>query len=237
MKCIAILSLCLLGGCSTLSGPEYAVFDEVERANRISYDVTDSVDRVAIAPLARGYKKITPNWLERGVSNFFLNLRTLDSSVNGFLQGKVSAGSTDFARLLINSTVGVGGFFDVAGHWGLRYQDEDFGQTLAVWGYRRSRYIFVPFLGPTTVRDLPSTLVRSATPRLVFGADYRIGYSALDLLSVRADTLGATEARDSSALDPYAFTRDAFYQRRKFQILDGELPDEDLFDEFEEDWE
>ncbi|MEE8077577.1 MAG: MlaA family lipoprotein, partial [Pseudomonadales bacterium] len=97
----------------------------------MSYQVSDWVDRNALAPVARGYQKVTPDWLEAGIFNFFTNLRTIDSSVNGFLQGKPKAGATDFARLLINSTLGLGGFFDVAERMGLRFQDEDLGQTLA----------------------------------------------------------------------------------------------------------
>ncbi len=224
----------LLGACSTLDGEEYAVFDPFEKPNRTSYRVTETVDRAVVRPVAKGYDKVTPNWLQKGILNVFTNLRTVGSSLNGFLQAKPKAGATDLTRIVINTTIGLGGFFDVASHWGLRYQDEDFGQTLAVWGVKRSRYIYVPMLGPSTVRDLPSTLVRSMMPRLILGHEYHWGLSVVDFVSARADLLTATEVRDASALDPYAFTRDAYYQRRKFLIFDGDPPVDDFFDDFEE---
>lgn len=223
-----------LFGCAPLQGPDYGVYDRAEAFNRASYAFTDAIDRTVLAPTARGYQRIAPDWLERGIANVFVNLRHIPSSANGLLQGKPKAAGTDLARLLINSTIGIGGFFDVASRWDLRFSEEDFGQTLAVWGVKNSRYVFVPFLGPTTLRDLPAVVVRSITPRLVFGSDYHWGWSALDLVSVRAGALSASDVRDASALDPYAFTRDAYYQRRKFLIYDGELPDDDLFDEFDD---
>ena len=230
-----VLSLCFaVSACTTLEGHDYGVYDPYESANRTSYSATDRVDKAVLLPVAKGYDKVTPSWLKRGVLNVFLNLRTIGSSINGFLQGKAAAGSTDLARVLVNSTLGVAGFFDVAGRWGLQYQEEDFGQTLAVWGVTRSRYVYVPLLGPSTWRDLPSNIVRSAIPRIILGSDYHWGVSVVDIVSARADLISATQVRDASALDPYAFTRDAYYQRRKYLIFDGDPPVEDFFDDFEE---
>ncbi len=234
MRCCLVLAAAFLSGCAALQGEDFAAFEGNEDFNRASYRISDKVDRALLLPVARGYQRVMPDWAERGILNVFQNLRTVASSANGFLQGKPRSGFTDLSRVVINSTVGVGGFFDVARHWNLRYQDEDFGQTLARWGYRKSRYIYVPFMGPSTVRDLPSLLVRSTLPRLMLGDNYHIAISAVDLVSVRADLLTATDVRDVSALDPYAFTRDAYYQRRKFLIYDGSPPLEDFFDEFED---
>jgi len=234
VRCTLFGMLILLGGCSSLQGEEFGVFDPYEETNRSSYNVTEVVDQAVVLPAAKAYDKVTPNWLQRGVLNVFLNLRTIGSSVNGFLQGKPASGGTDLARIVINSTLGVGGFFDLASGWGLRYQEEDFGQTLAVWGVTRSRYLYVPLLGPTTLRDLPSSIVRNGLPRLIIGAQYPWGLTGLDLLSARADLIAATKARDATALDPYAFTRDAYYQRRKFLIYDGDPPLDDLFDDFDD---
>jgi len=210
------------------------VFDRSEGFNRASYGLSDRVDRAALLPVAKGYDKVAPGWLQTGVLNIFENLRTVGSSINGFLQAKPKSGATDLARLLINSSIGVGGFFDVASRWDLRFQQEDFGQTLAVWGVARSRYIYVPFLGPSTWRDLPSTFIRSATPRLILGSQYHWAMSGLDVVSTREDLIASTRVRDASALDPYAFTRDAYYQRRKYLIYDGDPPLDDFFDEFDE---
>jgi len=232
---LCLVCVCLLcSACGTLLGPEHGVFDRGEGFNRASYGLTDRVDRSVLLPVAKGYDKVTPGWLQSGILNVFENLRTVGSSINGLLQAKPRASATDLARLLINSTIGVGGFFDVASRWDLRFQQEDFGQTLAVWGVTRSRYVYVPFLGPSTWRDLPSTIIRSTMPRLLLGYEYHWAMSALDIVSAREDLIASTRVRDASALDPYAFTRDAYYQRRKFLIYDGDPPLDDFFDEFDD---
>lgn len=232
---VFVIALALLTsvGCSSLEGPEYGTYEGAEGFNRKSYQFSDYVDRKALAPVARGYTKVTPGWWRKGVANAFGNLRTIDSSLNGFLQGKPKRGAIDLARIVVNTTLGIGGLFDPATPMGLPYQDEDLGQTLAVWGIKRSRYVYVPFLGPSTVRDVPSLIVRSAVPRLLIGPDYNVWVSSLDLLNTRAELLGLTDARDSTALDPYVFTRDAYFQRRKFLIFDGDPPLDD-FDEFDD---
>ncbi len=222
-------------GCSTLRGEDFAVYDRSEKLNRLSFKLSDDVDRVVLSPVARGYQSITPDWLERGVANVFRNLRTISSSINGFLQGKPKSGATDLARILVNSTVGIVGFFDPASSMGLEYQQEDLGQTFAVWGWKKSRFVYVPMMGPTTIRDLPSMLVNGYLPRLLIGSQYHWSIGLVDVVSTRAGVLAATNVRDASALDRYAFTRDAYLQRRKFLVYDGDLPYEDFFDEFVDD--
>ena len=223
-----------LAGCSTLQGPELGVYDPFENVNRSSYQFSDAVDRRLLVPVAKGYDKVSPNWLQQGVLNMFANLRSVGSMVNGVLQAKPSSAATDFTRIAVNTTVGIGGFFDVAAKLDLQDQAEDFGQTLAVWGVKRSRFLYLPFLGPSTVRDLPSTIVRGLVPRLLLGEAYHWSVSLLDVVAQRADLLAATQARDATALDPYVFTRDAYYQRRTFQIYDGQPPLDDLFEDFDE---
>ncbi|MEM9742036.1 MAG: VacJ family lipoprotein [Pseudomonadota bacterium] len=224
------------GGCAQLKGPEFGPYDTAEGLNRVGYNVFDWVDKRALAPAARGYRWITPGWWRTGVNNVFVNLRTLDSSVNGFLQGKWSKGGTDLARIAINSTVGVGGFFDVAKRMGLRYGNEDLGQTFAVWGYSRTRYVFFPTTGPTSMRDLPGRGVSAIVPRLILGSAYNLPVGLLDFINGRAQLLQLTDARDDSAVDPYVFTRDAFFQGRAFVIFDGDPPIADDFDmDFEDD--
>ena len=221
-----------LGGCASLEGDDYAVYDQAPGFNRASYEFTDSIDRAVLTPVARGYRTITPDWLELGISNMFLNLTTISSATSGLLQGKPKSSGIDMARILINSTIGLAGFFDVARAWGLRYQQEDLGQTLAVWGVKKTRYVFVPGMGPSTVRDLPSDLILSYLPRWILGYDYHWGVSALNVVRARAGALGVTDTRDEVAMDPYVFTRDAYYQRRKFLIYDGQPPLDDEFDDF-----
>ena len=218
-------------GCASRGAQDFAPDDPMEDLNRRSYAVSDWVDRNALVPVARGYTNITPSWWRTGVGNVFANLRGLDSSANGFLQGKPGKGATDFARFLINSTMGVAGIFDVAQHAGLQPGQEDFGQTLAVWGVKQTRYVYIPFLGPSTVRDLPSVAISSFMPRLILGKHYNAWLGGADVINARAQALTLTDTRDASALDPYTFTREAYYQRRKFLIYDGDPPADDFFDE------
>lgn len=231
-RAAAAAALALQGACASLGeGPDSAAYDTNEGFNRASFEFSDSVDRSLIAPAARAYQGLLPDPVERGTSNFFANLASIDSSINGFLQGKPKGGGTDLMRFLLNSTLGVAGLFDVATPAGLPAQNEDFGQTLAVWGWRNSRYFYVPLVGPSTIRDLPAMALSAVlTPRL-FPKDYRLWVSGVGLLSARADALVLTDARDAAALDPYVFTREAYYQRREFMIHDGEPPLDD-FDSF-----
>ena len=221
----------LQGGCASLEGPDYAVQDPNERFNRASFQFSDEVDRSLLVPVARAYQRILPPPMEQGAANFFANLRSVDSSLNGFLQGKPKSGGTDLMRFLLNSTLGVAGLFDVATPAGLRAQNEDFGQTLAVWGWRNSRYFYVPLMGPATVRDLPALAISALWPRLILGQYHDLWISGVGLVSARSEALTLTDARDSAALDPYAFTREAYYQRREFLIHDGRPPLDD-FDSF-----
>lgn len=225
-----------MAGCASLEGPEHGVYDPYEGFNRGSYGFSDWVDRNALVPVARGYVKVTPKWFRSGISNFFLNLTTVDSALNGFLQGKPKAGATDMARVIINTTVGIGGLIDVASQAGLQYQEEDLGQTLATAGIERTRFLYIPLRGPSALRDVPGTAIRSAIPRLLLGGAYRWWIGGIDILNTRAEVLALTDTRDTTALDPYAFTREAYYQRRKFLIYDGDPPVDDFFDEFDEDF-
>ena len=235
-RALTVLALCattLLSGCTTLEGEPFAVQDPYEGANRKLYSVIDGVDRRVIAPVARGYRVVMPDWAERGVSNFFRNLRRIDSVANSILQGKPRHAGEDLAGLLVNSTVGIGGLIDVGTGMGLQHHEEDFGQTLAVWGVTRTRYIYMP-PGPSSLRDAPGTLFKSYLPELLLSGGYSIWVSIVDLLAIRAEALPLSDARDQAALDPYVFTRDAYYQRREYMTFDGDPPVDEFFEEFDE---
>lgn len=234
MKMAAAGVLLLQAACASLEGPDYGSYDTAPEFNRRAFELSETLDDNLFEPVAQGYRDITPDPIETGLLNVFSNLRTLDSCVNGFLQGKPKSGGTDLMRLLLNTTLGVAGLFDVATPAGFAAQGEDFGQTLAVWGWRNSRYVYVPLAGPSTVRDLPSMAIRALTPGWLIGGGYPLWGNGLDVLSARADALALTDARDAAALDPYAFTREAYYQRRKFQIFDGDPPVDDFDDFFSE---
>jgi phospholipid-binding lipoprotein MlaA len=234
-RLVVVLGVALMSGCAALEGPEYGVYDTYESTNRQIYQYSDWIDRKALAPVARGYQKITPGWFRRGIGNFFSNLREIDSALNGFLQGKPKSGGTDLARVVINSTVGIGGLFDVAGVNGFVYQEEDLGQTLAVAGLTRSRYSYLPVVGPSTNRDSAGTVIRAFLPNLILGSAYGWWMGGIDLINTRSEVLAATDARDAAALDPYVFTREAYYQRRRFLVFDGDPPMDDFFsDDFDE---
>jgi len=226
----------ILPGCAQLPVDEYAVSDTLEKGNRVSYAIVEFVDKAIARPLAVAYTKVLPYPVQKGITNVFLNIRTADSSINGLLQGKPKAAGIDLARILLNTTLGIGGIFDVAAPMGLDFQEEDFGQTLAVWGYTRTRYVYFPIVGPSTVRDLPGALInRILAPPLIVGKHYNFWVGTLDTVSYRAENLPQTDIRDAAALDPYSFTREAYFQRRKFLIFDGDPPEEDMFDEYFED--
>jgi len=235
---VRVLILCLglsllSGACSSVPANDYQSSDPLEGFNRASYNASDWVDRNAFVPIARGYSRITPGWWRTAVSNVFSNLLEVDSALNGFLQGKPKRGATDFTRVLMNSTLGIGGIFDVAQRAGLQSGQEDLGQTFAVWGAKQTPHVYIPFLGPSTIRDIPSVAIRAAIPQLLLGEAFEPWMRALRLLNTRAQLLTLTDTRDASALDPYVFTREAYYQTQKFQIFDGDPPEED-FDDFDD---
>lgn len=235
LGCLLVISL---ASCSTLQGPELGVYDRYESVNRSSFNLMEGFDKFIGKPAARTYQLLLPDWAEKGISQFFLNLRTVDSALNSYLQGNVKAGTKNVSRVLINSTLGLGGLFDVASQMNIDYQQEDFGQTLAHWGYTRSRYVYFPVIGPTTVRDLPGDLFHLIiSPRLLLGNGYDVWVGSVDTLSRRSDALLLTDARDDAALDKYIFTREAFNQKRRFDILNGAVPvDDSMFDDLD-DWD
>lgn len=217
-------------GCAGLEGPAHGVYDPAEGFNRRAHAVSEALDRFALRPVARGYHIAVPRPVRLGIRNFFDNLRGLDSAANGLLQGKPRQAGVDLMRVVVNSTLGLGGLFDVATDLGLAYGGEDLGQTLAVWGYTRTRYVYVPAFGPSSVRDIPGLGLRAALPWLLLGDSYNLAVGALDVTRAREDALDATDARDRLALDPYSFTREAYFQRRRYQIYDGAPPFEDFLD-------
>ncbi len=231
------ISLVLLGaaslcGCATTSAT--VEYDPWEGFNRGVYAVNDFGDRVLIKPVAKGYKAITPRFVRRGVTNFFANLTTPRSALNNFLQGKPVRGLDDVARFLLNSTVGIGGLVDVATPSGLAAHDEDFGQTLAVWGVPNGPYMVLPLLGPSTLRDafaLPFDAV--AEPLTHYeNSDVRGPLYALRAIDLRARLLTA-ERLIADSKDPYITIRESYLQNRNYVIHDGDPPaDDDFYDDF-----
>ncbi len=214
--------------------------DPWEGFNRSIYKFNDVADRYALKPVAKVYDKITPQFIDSGITRFFDNLLEPASMLNALLQGKVVDAGKIFGRFIINTTAGLAGTMDVATKLGVEAMPEDFGQTLAVWGVESGPYLVLPLLGPSTLRDAFSRPVDTYTDPVTYVDHVRTRNSAkvIDLIDVRSDLLG-TESLISG--DRYVFIRDAYLQRRAFLVSDGEMEDsfEDDFGDFddEEGWE
>jgi phospholipid-binding lipoprotein MlaA len=232
----AILIALLAAGCAATPGRTTAD-DRWEKVNRGVYKFNDAVDRAALKPVAKGYKKITPHWLRVGIGNFLGNLEYPATVANQFLQGKPKMGLRDTGRFLLNSTLGVGGLFDVATAVGLEANDEDLGQTLAVWGIGSGPYVNLPFFGPSTVRDAPTRMVDFFFDPLTYidpPWEALWGERVLGVVHKRAELLPLDQTLQRT-YDPYAFIRDSWLQQREFAIFDGNPPPEQLEEEFQED--
>jgi phospholipid-binding lipoprotein MlaA len=223
--CAALLLAGTLAGCAT-SGSNPA--DPFEPLNRAMFSFNDTVDNAVIKPVAKGYRAAVPGIVRTGVSNFFSNLDDVWISVNDLLQGKFQQGLEDFTRVLFNSTFGIAGIFDFASDLGLEKNNEDFGQTLGVWGVASGAYLVLPILGPSTIRDGFGLLLDTQAD-LVFqigGVPTHNSLYATRAISKRANLLDASSVIEQAALDKYAFFRDAWLQRRRSLVYDGNPPRE-----------
>lgn len=225
----ALVLSVLIGGCaSTSQNPD----DPFEPYNRAMFGFNESVDKVAIKPLAQGYDAVTPLPVRSGIGNFFGNVGDIWISFNNLLQGKAGDALNDAGRVLINSTVGILGVFDVASEIGLEKHDEDFGQTLGVWGVGEGAYFVVPFFGPRTLRDtvvLPIDLAGDDVWAIESVAT-RNALTGLRLVHTRASLLGVDKTLEEGTLDKYAYARDFYLQQRRYKVYDGHPPREDFGD-------
>ncbi|QNA87377.1 VacJ family lipoprotein [Massilia sp. Dwa41.01b] len=217
---LALAAGALLAGCASPNNPR----DPLEKFNRATFAFNDTVDRVALKPAATAYKKVLPGFVQTGVGNFFGNLSDAWSGVNNLLQGKGEAGMTDLTRFTLNSTFGIAGILDIASEAGLQKHNEDFGQTLGVWGVPSGPYLMLPLLGPSTIRDtaaLPADMWADPwshkTP--VNWRNVGTGVRAVDQ---RASVLEASNLFEEAALDRYEFIRDGYLQRRESRVFDGD---------------
>ena len=225
---LALLCASLLPACASLPAGERDPRDPFERFNRSVYSFNDALDRGVARPVARAYVKVTPAPVRSGVSNFFRNVNSTTVMVNSLLQAKPKAFATETLRLVVNTTLGIGGLFDPASQFGIPAGDEDFGQTLGRWGVRPGAYVVLPFLGPSTVRDTVGVAADQFTdPKYYLVNDFWVKFSltVASLIDTRAGLLGTDEVLARS-FDPYVFMRNAYLQRREFQVRDGSGPAE-----------
>jgi phospholipid-binding lipoprotein MlaA len=223
---LGLLSLTLLGGCASTKNPR----DPLEPLNRAVYVINDGLDKVLLKPVATVYKTVLPQFIRTGVTNFYNNLYDVLTALNNLLQGKVGDAVSDVGRIVVNTTVGLAGFIDVATEVGLEKHKEDFGQTLGRWGLNSGPYLQIPFFGPSSFRDgLGSAVDFKLDPiRLIWRNHMRTRNIVwgLYVINLRANLLDSTKILDEAALDPYEFQRDAYLQRRRNLVYDGNPPPE-----------
>ncbi len=224
----------LLTGCATPKDPGYSslspppLSDPLEPVNRMVFGFNDGLDRFLIRPVAVVYAHIVPSAVRLSVSNFFSNLQLPATIANDVLQGRFTQGRLDFERLVINSTLGIAGLFDVAGAVGRPRHEEDYGQTLARWRLPAGPYLVLPLLGPSNVRDVvalvPAFIYTDPVPYDASDRDLTLGY-ALRTFNARAELL-MTDSILKLQLEPYLFIRESYWQRRLDAIYDDLSPAE-----------
>lgn len=202
--------------------------DPLEPLNRAVFGFNEAVDEAVVLPLTNGYRSVTPDPLEAGIANAFDNVGEPMTFANQILQGKPIASLTTFARFGVNTTLGIGGLFDVASDMGLRRGDEDLGQTFGVWGVPSGPYLVLPVLGSSTLRDVAGQSISTPlrVPYYIDDTETLAAYQALRILSISAQFIDAREALTG---DRYLLMRDAYLQRREFLVNDGEVTTEDPF--------
>jgi phospholipid-binding lipoprotein MlaA len=236
LPCIRLLAMVLLSlsvGCSTVRAPSPA--DPFEGFNRSVDTLNQKLDKFILKPVAQTYVAVLPGFMRQGVNNFFDNIADAITSVNNLLQAKPKEAASDAARVLINTTVGVLGLFDVATDMGFQRHDEDFGQTFGRWGVGPGPYLVLPFYGPSTVRDAAGLIVNFQVDP-VSNLDDNTTRNALSggrIVDRRAELLDLSDSLEGVALDNYAFVRDAFLARRRSKVYDGDPPPEKFLDETE----
>ena len=228
MRPLAALAALLLCACATTG--ERDPRDPWEPLNRATFEFNDAADRAVMKPLAQGYVAAGPAYARERIGNFFGNIADIGIGLNNVLQGKMVEGINDLGRFVVNTTLGVAGFWDVATPLGVEKHNEDFGQTLAVWGVSSGPYFVIPLLGPSTARDAPA---RAVDPQWFYNRaidNNTVTWSLWGLEQVhhRSNLLKAEGVLDQAALDRYTFVRDAWLQRRRSQVFDGHPPREKL---------
>lgn len=218
--CLLVV-VCALTGCATSASRNPQ--DPFENYNRAMFGFNDKLDENVLKPTAKAYQTVTPSFVQAGVGNFFGNIGDVWTSVNNFLQGKTDDGISDAMRVLMNSTFGVVGLFDIASKAGLPKHKEDFGQTMGRWGVPSGPYVVLPLLGPSTLRDtamLPVDFEADLWSHKM-PARWRNAGVVLRVIDQRAALLDATDLLEAAALDRYEFIRDGYLQRRENSVLDN----------------
>lgn len=222
--CCVVLLSAVVAGCASVPGGAQNARDPFERYNRSMYSFNKTVDNMVLKPVANVYADVLPDFFQTMVGNFFGNIGDVWTAVNNFLQGKPRDGTTDVLRVVFNSTIGLGGLIDICTSAGIPKHEEDFGQTLGVWGVKSGPYVVLPIFGSSTLRDGFAKPVDLAVDPVgqINHVPTRNVARVVRLVDDRAALLGTSRILDDAALDPYEFTRDAYLQRRESRVRDGE---------------
>ncbi|MGZ8258136.1 MAG: MlaA family lipoprotein [Methylotenera sp.] len=232
---MALASALMLSGCASQANK-----DPLEGINRGIYKFNDVTDKAIFKPVATAYKAVAPTAVRTGVNNFFGNLGMITTVLNDLLQFKFAYAFTDAGRFVINSTFGLAGFIDLASRDKIEKRKEDFGQTLGHWGVGSGAYLVLPFLGPSSLRDTTGLIVDSATSDPISYTrnigEIRLSNQlrAAQFIDKRTELLVVNDLIDEASLDPYAFMRDAYLQKRINQVHDGLVPNKPINDDFDE---
>ncbi|MAD49054.1 MAG: hypothetical protein CMQ55_01880 [Gammaproteobacteria bacterium] len=207
--------------------------DPFEDLNRDIFIFNEKLDEKLLKPAAITYRKVTPQFARTGVTNFFNNLEEIDTTINQILQGEIKYAFNDAGRFVINSTIGLFGLIDVASKMGLERHEEDFGQTLGVWGFDSGPYIMIPFLGPSNPRDLLSRPISSflSGTFAMEDNDVKITLVGIDALETRERLL---DAETLIIGDKYIFVKDAYVQSREYEINNGSTEDDEFLDDMDD---
>jgi len=224
---LAVLtSLALLQACATVANPDPR--DPLESFNRGVFGFNDAVDRAVVKPVATAYRDVAPQWVRTGVGNFFGNLTDVWSVFNNALQMRGQDMGDSLGRVMINTTIGLGGLVDVASDLNIERHTSDFGLTLGRWGVAPGPYIVLPILGPYTLREVAALPLDQQGNLVNHIADEgtRTGLTVLNVVDLRAQYLRAGDVVEGAALDKYSFTRDSYLQRQRNRVYDGNPPEE-----------
>lgn len=234
-KIVSVVLVVLISGCASTPSEYQDPRDPWESFNRGVYTFNDAVDKTFMVPAAKSWRFITPQVVRTGVTNFFNNIDDIPSALNNLLQFKLERTATSVGRVVVNSTVGLLGVIDVATNLGMAEAQEDFGQTLGYWGIPTGPYLVVPFFGPRNVRDTFGLVVDWYTDpvywALLDSKDWAWGLRIVRYVNLRENLLSATNILEQAALDPYEFQRDAYLQRRLYEVYDGNPPETEFFDD------
>ena len=225
---IAAFAAVMLGGLTGCATTANNPKDPYEGFNRAMFSVNEGID-VVVKPVAQGYDAVAPLPVKSGIGNFFGNIADVWIALNNLLQGKGEQGVSDIGRVLVNTTIGIGGLFDVASEMGMEKHAEDFGQTLGKWGVSEGAYLYWPIIGPRTTRDTFGWAVDSYVDPVMRIDDVplRNSLAGIRFIDLRASLLPADKVVEQAAFDKYNYIRDAYLQNRRNEVYDGNPPAEE----------